>query len=59
MGLFTSREFSDTADLLKQLKSPARSEKLSVMFADMRGFRLLCQVINNAEKIEREAESSR
>jgi adenylate cyclase len=52
MGLYSSAEFSGgTTELLNQLKSPARTEKLTVMFADMRGFRLLCQIINNPERI--------
>lgn len=52
MGLYASSDFSGgTTELINQLKSPARTEKLTVMFADMRGFRLLCQVINNPERI--------
>ncbi len=52
MGLYSSPEFSGgAAELLNQLKSPARVEKLTVLFADMRGFRLLCQIINNPERI--------
>ena len=52
MGLYTSSQANGgVAELLNQLKSPARTEKLTVLFADMRGFRLLCQVINNPEKI--------
>lgn len=52
MGLYTDSMFSGgVTELLKQLKSPARIEKLTVLFADMRGFRLLCQVINNPERI--------
>jgi adenylate cyclase len=52
MGLYASREFrGGAADLLKQLRSPAAVEKLTVMFADMRGFRLLCQVVNHPERI--------
>ena len=52
MGLYTSPQFrGGVTELLNQLKSPARTEKLTVLFADMRGFRLLCQVINNPEKI--------
>jgi len=52
MGLYSSTEFGgSTTELLNQLKSPASVEKLTVMFADMRGFRLLCQVIGTPESI--------
>ncbi len=52
MGLYTSHKFNGgVTELLSLIKSPAHKEKLTVLFADMRGFRLLCQVINDPEKI--------
>ena len=53
MGLYASRENSGgVAELLNQLKSPPRAEKLTVLLADMRGFRMLCQVINSPKILE-------
>ncbi len=49
MGLYTSRE---AIDLVSQLRKPAHSEKLTLLFADMRGFTQLCQVLNNPEQIQ-------
>jgi len=49
MGLYTSHE---VADLVSQLRKPAHQETLTVMFADMRGFTQLCQVLNNPQRIQ-------
>ncbi len=49
MGLYTSR---DATDLVNQLRKPAHQETLTVMFADMRGFTQLCQVLNNPALIQ-------
>lgn len=51
-GLYTSRESNRSVqELINQLNSPARVEKLTILFADMRGYRLLCQTINDPSKI--------
>ena len=51
-GLHTSHEFGESVtELLQLLDSPAaHSEKLTVLFADMRGFRALCQLISHPER---------
>ncbi len=52
MGLYTSKaDGHSITELINELNSPARMERLTVLFADMRGFRQLCQVINNPAKI--------
>ena len=51
MGLYASREAGQgPVELLKELNSPARREKLSILFADMRGFTQLCQVLTDPEE---------
>jgi adenylate cyclase len=51
MGLYGSQEVSGSvADLINELKSPAKTETLTVLFADMRGFRRLCQTLNRPDK---------
>ena len=46
MGLYTSKaDGHSITELINELNSPARMERLTVLFADMRGFRQLCQVI--------------
>jgi class 3 adenylate cyclase len=37
----------------EELNRPARAEKLTTLFADMRGFTQLCQILNNPEKTQR------
>lgn len=49
MGLYTSRE---AVDLVSQLRKPAQQERLTILFADMRGFTQLCQVLNSPERIQ-------
>jgi class 3 adenylate cyclase len=50
MGLYASREKTQgPLELLKELSKPARQEKMSVLFADMRGFTQLCEVQHNPE----------
>ncbi len=53
MGLYTSGEVgTKTFDLVKQLKDPAHSERMTLFFADMRGFTQLCQVLSSPERIQ-------
>lgn len=53
MGLYASRELNEgPTDLMKELNKPARLERMSVMFADMRGFTQLCQMLNNPKRIQ-------
>ncbi len=50
MGLFAARGAGeDTTDLLNELKHPAYSERMSLMFVDMRGFTRLGQVANSPQ----------
>jgi adenylate cyclase len=50
MGLYASREKTQgPLELSKELSKPARLEKMSVLFADMRGFTQLCEVQHNPE----------
>jgi adenylate cyclase len=49
MGLYTTQ---DATALVTQLRKPAHREKLSVMFADMRGFTQLCQAVNDPARIQ-------
>jgi class 3 adenylate cyclase len=50
MGLYASRERTQgPLELLKELRKPARREKMSVLFADMRGFTQLCEMHNPEE----------
>src|SRR4029453_13399211 len=45
MGLYASREGAQgPLELLKELSQRARREKMSILFADMRGFTQLCEV---------------
>jgi class 3 adenylate cyclase len=54
MGLYTSRTNSKGPfELMQELKMPARMESLTVMFADMRGFTQLCQVLNDPREMQR------
>ena len=51
MGLYAARESGDSVgELLKLLKGPPHAEKLTVMFADMRGFRSLCQAVDTTDE---------
>jgi adenylate cyclase len=50
MGLYSSR---GVKDLMDQLNAPAHSETLTLLFGDMRGFTQLCQVLNDAEQVQR------
>ena len=48
MGLYASRERTQgPLELLRELRKPARREKMSVLFADMRGFTQLCEMQHN------------
>jgi adenylate cyclase len=49
MGLYTS---NDAAGLVDQLRKRARCERLTVMFADMRGFTQLCQTLGDPTRIQ-------
>ena len=51
MGLWVSRQQQcGPLELLRELNQPARSERLSVLFADMRSFAQLCLILNDPEK---------
>ena len=51
-GLHTSQESGESVtELLDLLESPPGNEKLTVLFADMRGFRSLCQLITNPNRM--------
>jgi class 3 adenylate cyclase len=53
MGMFVSRDPNQgLLSLLKELKGPARMEKLSLMFADLRGFTQLCQLMDGPPDIQ-------
>lgn len=53
MGLYASRPKGiGPVELLDELSQPARSEDLSVLFADMRGFTQLCHVIQRPERTQ-------
>jgi adenylate cyclase len=49
MGLYASH---DATGLVSQLRRPAHHEKLTVLFADMRGFTQLCQPVNDPQRIQ-------
>jgi class 3 adenylate cyclase len=53
MGLYASRKY-DTGpiELLEELTRPARTEDLSVLFADMRGFTQLCTIESRPERTQ-------
>src|SRR5258705_11663965 len=54
MGLYTSGELgTKTFDLVKQLNDPAHSERMTLFFADMRGFTKLCQVLCTPQRIQK------
>jgi class 3 adenylate cyclase len=54
MGLYVSPEYnSNPLDLLAELQKPPRSELLSVLFADMRGFTQLCHIVSRPEDTQR------
>jgi adenylate cyclase len=50
MGLYGSQA---ALDLVGELDQPAHSEKLTLLFADMRGFTQLCQILNSPERIQK------
>lgn len=53
MGWYSSDDgASDPATVLKSLRQPAQSEELTVMFADMRGYNRLCQVLDRPEHMQ-------
>jgi class 3 adenylate cyclase/putative methionine-R-sulfoxide reductase with GAF domain len=53
MGLYASRDLNEgPMDLLKELNRPARQERMSVMFVDMRGFTQLCQMLNDPKRVQ-------
>jgi class 3 adenylate cyclase len=49
MGLFAA-DLRDPARLIEELTRPPRSEQVSVLFADMRGFTQLCQIVPGPER---------
>lgn len=52
MGLFAAKDSKhDPSALLDELHAPARSERLTIFFADMRGFSQLCQVADTPEDV--------
>jgi class 3 adenylate cyclase len=53
MGFYASPEQRPAiADLAQQLRGPMRSERLTLLFADMRGFTQLCQRVHSPDKIQ-------
>lgn len=50
MGLYSTTE---AVDLVHQLRKPAHAEKMTLLFADMRGFTQLCQVLSSPDRIQR------
>ncbi|MEO8752523.1 MAG: GAF domain-containing protein [Casimicrobiaceae bacterium] len=51
-GMFTSAARGrKTGDLLRELAADAKNEKMTVMFADMRGFARLCFALGEPKKI--------
>jgi adenylate cyclase len=53
-GLFTSRTAGrKAADLIRELSAPAHPERMTVMFADMRGFTRFSQLLGNPAEIEK------
>jgi class 3 adenylate cyclase len=53
MGLYTNRsEHVGPMELLAELRRPAYSEEVSILFADMRGFTQLCHVVNRPERLQ-------
>jgi adenylate cyclase len=53
MGWYGTPETgSDPMQLLAMLRRPAHSEELTVMFADMRGYNRLCQVLDRPEQVQ-------
>ena len=54
MGLYASRAKNHgPLELLKELNKPARLERMSVLFADLRGFTQLCEIQHNPEATQR------
>jgi class 3 adenylate cyclase len=54
MGLYASPKLRQgVVDLTQQLRAPMRTELLTVLFADMRGFTQFCQRINSPNEIQR------
>ena len=53
MGWYGSQtDLHDPVQLLESLRQPARHEELTVMFADMRGYNRLCQVLDRPEHMQ-------
>jgi adenylate cyclase len=48
MGYYAAR---DPLEIIEELQRPPRSERLTVMFADMRGFTRLCQTLHSDTQI--------
>src|SRR5262249_53334414 len=47
-GLYTRlKTASELAELMRELQQPAHAEKLTILFADMRGFTQLCQSLRS------------
>jgi adenylate cyclase len=54
MGLYSRHQKTRNAnELIKLLSAPPQSEKMTVMFVDLRGFRALCQRITTPQKLTR------
>jgi class 3 adenylate cyclase len=48
IGLYTAHDrLKSTRALFEQLHQPAHTEQVTVMFADLRGFAQLCQILNS------------
>jgi class 3 adenylate cyclase len=53
MGLYAPVELRrGVVELAAQLRGPMRSERLTLMFADMRGFTQLCQRLNSPDRVQ-------
>jgi class 3 adenylate cyclase len=54
MGLYgATKQGSRAIDMLEEFSQPARSERLTVLFADMRGFTRFCQVLSDPTRVQR------
>jgi adenylate cyclase len=52
MGLYGNPD-KGPFEMVKEIEKPVHDEELTVMFADMRGFTLLCQDLKNPSKIKK------
>ena len=54
MGLYSKRRKKrNAAEVIKLLSAPPQSERMTIMFVDLRGFRGLCQRISTPQKLTR------